>query len=70
VVLAYDTPVAQSLPTGYVLDPNDPRAPSVEQWERMLPDERACVVAMLPEEVERQLADARAEIDRLRKGTS
>jgi hypothetical protein len=88
--------VVQRLPTGYVFDPEDPRAPSVEQWEQMLPDERARVVAMLPTEVpldplavelgnklaeeqsrreeeerrrgiaEQQLAEALAEIERLK----
>ncbi len=43
--------MAQSLPSAYVFDPEDPRAPTTEQWERMLPDERARVVAMLPVEV-------------------
>jgi Uma2 family endonuclease len=43
--------MVQRLPTGYVFDPEDPRAPAVEEWERMLPDERARVVAMLPAEV-------------------
>lgn len=47
----YDSDVAQTLPDGWLLDPEDPRAPSVEQWERMLPEERARVVAMLPIEV-------------------
>ena len=45
------SPVVQPLPTGYLFDPADPQAPSVAQWERMLPDERARVVAMLPAEV-------------------
>jgi Uma2 family endonuclease len=40
--------VVQRLPTGYVFDPADPRAPATEQWESMLPDERARVLAMLP----------------------
>jgi hypothetical protein len=35
---------------GYVFDPDDPRAPTTEQWARMLPDERDRVVAMLPGE--------------------
>jgi Uma2 family endonuclease len=40
--------MVQRLPLGYVFDPADPRAPSVEQWERMSADERVRVVAMLP----------------------
>jgi Uma2 family endonuclease len=43
--------VAQALPSGYVFDPEDPRAPTTEQWERMPPEERERVVAMLPTEV-------------------
>jgi len=43
--------MVQRLPSGYVFDPADPRAPAVEQWERMLPDERARVLAMLPVDV-------------------
>jgi Uma2 family endonuclease len=47
----YAAGMVQSLPTRYVFDPADPRAPDVDQWERMLPDERARVLAMLPVEV-------------------
>jgi Uma2 family endonuclease len=43
--------MVQRLPTGYAFDPEDPRAPAVEQWQQMTPDERARVVAMLPAEV-------------------
>ena len=53
--IGYARTVVQSLPTGYVFDPADPRAPAVEQWEQMLPDERARVVAMLPAEVPLEL---------------
>jgi len=35
----------------FVFDPDAPRAPSEEAWERMSPDERARVVSMLPAEV-------------------
>ena len=34
----------------YVLDPDDPRAPTVEQWEQLSEQERAEVVAQLPSE--------------------
>jgi Uma2 family endonuclease len=47
----YNLLVAQSLPTAYAFDPEDPRAPALDEWERMSPDERAHVVAMLPPEV-------------------
>ena len=40
--------MVQRLPDDYVFDPEDPRAPAVEQWERMSVDERARVVSMLP----------------------
>ena len=33
---------------GWTLDPNDPRAPSLEQWDRLSEAERAQVVAALP----------------------
>jgi Uma2 family endonuclease len=36
------------LPDDYRLDPNDPRAPPQEVWDRMTPEERARLVAMLP----------------------
>ncbi len=44
----YPSLVVQRLPSGYVFDPEDPRAPAVDQWERMSPEERARVVGMLP----------------------
>jgi hypothetical protein len=40
--------MVQSLPAGYVFDPEDPRAPTHEQWAEMSPAERARVVDMLP----------------------
>jgi Uma2 family endonuclease len=42
--------MVQRAPSGYVLDPADPRAPTDEQWEAMTPEERARVVGMLPSE--------------------
>jgi Uma2 family endonuclease len=36
--------------TTWVVDPDDPRAPPTEVWERMTPEERAAVVAALPSE--------------------
>ncbi|MCU0691532.1 MAG: Uma2 family endonuclease [Polyangiaceae bacterium] len=38
-------------PLPYAIDPDDPRAPTEEQWARMADDERARVVAMLPADV-------------------
>ncbi|MCK6548597.1 Uma2 family endonuclease [Myxococcota bacterium] len=35
----------------YVVDPEDPRAPSAEVWATLTPDERAAVVAALPPEL-------------------
>lgn len=41
--------MVQRLPeSDYRVDPEDPRAPALEQWERMRPEQRARVVAMLP----------------------
>ncbi len=34
----------------YVVDPDDPRAPSAEIWELLTPEERAEVVESLPSE--------------------
>jgi Uma2 family endonuclease len=59
--------MVQRLPTGYVFDPADPRSPSLEEWERMLPDQRARVVAMLPAEVPLELLPN--EGDKHRKAT-
>src|SRR5688500_800525 len=38
-------------PDGYRVDPDDPRAPPLDVWERMSPEERARVVDMLPSEL-------------------
>jgi Uma2 family endonuclease len=38
---------------GYVLDPQDPRAPTEAQWERMTEDERRAAVNALPSEIPR-----------------
>jgi Uma2 family endonuclease len=43
--------VTQHLPTGYVFNPEDPRAPTHAQWEAMTPAERDSVVATLPARV-------------------
>jgi hypothetical protein len=93
--------VTQHLPTGYVFNPDNPRAPTHEQWLTMNPAERERVDAMLPasmptldeaarlraefeqrtaalgealaeekhnrEDAERRLAEALAEIARLKK---
>jgi Uma2 family endonuclease len=42
--------MVQSLPVGYVFDPDDPRAPTMEQWDRMSRVERAHVKELLPSE--------------------
>lgn len=42
-------------PEAYRFDPDDPRAPSEEQWDQMSPEERARVVAWLPAEVPLEL---------------
>jgi hypothetical protein len=43
--------MVQRLPAGYVFNPADPRAPTLDQWAQMTAAERARVVAMLPSEV-------------------
>jgi hypothetical protein len=48
--------MVQQLPTGYVLDLDDPCAPTVDQWARMSPTERARVVATLPARLPLSLA--------------
>ena len=40
--------MTQRLPTGYVFNPDNPRAPTHEQWLTMNPTERERVDAMLP----------------------
>ena len=40
--------MAQNVPAKYVLDPNDPRAPTREQWDTMSPAERERVTDALP----------------------
>jgi Uma2 family endonuclease len=67
VRMGYALAVVQRLPVGYVFDPLDPRAPAVEQWERMLPDERARVVAMLPAEVPLDLLPNEGDLHRKAK---
>ena len=46
--LGYAHSVVQQLPIGYILDLDDPRAPTHDQWALMSPAERERVVAMLP----------------------
>lgn len=43
--------MATKLPEAYCFDRKDPRAPTEEQWARMSPEERARVVARLPNKV-------------------
>jgi Uma2 family endonuclease len=43
---------APSLPEPYVVDPRDPRAPPMDVWERMSPEERQRVIDSLPSEFE------------------
>ena len=47
--------MAQRMPSTYDIDPDDPRAPTQAEWERMTPPERERVLAMLPMEVPEEL---------------
>lgn len=47
--------MAQRMPTPFDIDPDDPRAPSQEAWDRMTPQERQLIVAMLPITVPEEL---------------
>ena len=47
--------MTQHLPSGYVFNPDDPRAPTHEQWTAMSPAERERVEAMLPARVPLEL---------------
>lgn len=47
--------MAQRMPILFHVDPADPRAPSQAAWDRMTPDERERVVAMLPAQVPEEL---------------
>ena len=42
--------MVQALPVGYVVDPEDPRAPPMAEWRRMSAGERARVMEELPSE--------------------
>jgi len=55
-------------PLPYAVDPDDPRAPSEQQWAQMSEEERARVVAMLPADVPFELF--MPEGDRHRKAKS
>ncbi|APR77732.1 Hypothetical protein A7982_03079 [Minicystis rosea] len=59
--------MVQRLATGYVFDPADPRAPAVEEWERMLPDERARVLDLLPSAVPLDLLANEGDLHRKAK---
>ncbi len=45
-------PGMQHAPASWVIDPDDPRAPPQEIWDRMTPAERQSVVDSLPSELE------------------
>ncbi|WP_437970098.1 hypothetical protein WMF04_12705 [Sorangium sp. So ce260] len=87
----------QRAPISWVIDPDDPRAPPQELWDRMTPEERQRVLDTLPsefeiseacppegdfhfnpkvgldeerrraDEAERRLAEALAELERLKR---
>lgn len=47
--------MAMRMPTPFDIDPDDPRAPAQEDWERMTAEERDRLVAMLPIQVPEEL---------------
>ena len=56
------------MPTGFVVDPLDPRAPPSDVWAKLTPEERERVVSMLPpmshkDALERHLAAERAALE-------
>jgi hypothetical protein len=57
--------VTQHLPTGYVFNPDNPRAPTHEQWLTMNPAERERVDAMLPASMpsKQEAEQLRAELE-------
>ncbi|MEO5726647.1 MAG: Uma2 family endonuclease, partial [Byssovorax sp.] len=59
--------MVQRLPETYRIDAADPRAPSQEVWDRMSPEERDRVVAMLPIEVPIELQPPEGDHHRLAK---
>jgi hypothetical protein len=52
--------------TPFEVDRGDPRAPPMEVWERLSPDERRRVVDMLPADVPRSKASRLLEQERQR----
>jgi len=53
--IGYSCAMVQQLPEAYRCDPEDPRAPSLEQWNGMSPEERIRITAMLPAAVPLEL---------------
>lgn len=66
----YNRGVTQHLPTGYVFNPDDPRAPTHEQWIAMKPAERESVVAMLPARVPLELLPPEGDSHRKAKDSA
>ncbi|MCU0693330.1 MAG: Uma2 family endonuclease [Polyangiaceae bacterium] len=54
-------------PFAFRVDPEDPRAPTEEQWDAMTPDQRARVVASLPADVPFELFMPEGDAHRLAK---
>lgn len=54
-------------PESYHFDPNDPRAPTSAQWQRMSAEERAAVVLQLPAQVPLELMPPEGDDHRLAK---
>ena len=65
--MGYALVVVQALPIGYVFDPDDPRAPTREQWAKMSLHERARVVELLPARLPVRLSPPEGDLHRKAK---
>lgn len=67
VGLRYLPVMAMSAPTGFIVDPLDPRAPPSDVWAALSAEERERVVAMLPAELPEHLAPPEGDFHRKAK---
>jgi len=59
--------MVQHIPAAYVLDPEDPRAPTREQWDAMTPRERDRVIDALPTSLPIELHPPEGDLHRKTK---